>query len=176
MLGYTTAAVLAVIAATSAHYSQTRADEVAMPEPENAARAQAAAPSRQYLPQLMLPQPGTPPVVPIMPPPAPTAPAMAGQQTALPPSEAPEETTARNSAPSTTTEPTSTPSATSEPTRTSAPAPTSEPAQTSQPTQPSEPSQPSEPTQPSTPSEPKPGLLPLVGGVVDGLAGPLLGS
>ncbi|TDC96868.1 hypothetical protein E1161_01230 [Saccharopolyspora aridisoli] len=175
MLGYTTAAVLAVIAATSAHYSQTRADEVAMPEPANAARAQASAPSRQYLPQLMRPESGlgTPPVVP---PPAPTAPAMAGPQTAVPTSEAPEETTTRSYAPSTTTEPTSTPSATSEPTPTSEPTGTSESTQTSPPTQSSEPSQTSEPTQPSTTSEPKPGLLPLVGGVVDGLTGPLLGS
>ena len=185
VLGYTTAAVLAVIAATSAHYSQTRADEVATPETANAARAQGAAPARQYLPQLTLPEqsPATPPSLPGAPRPAPTTPALAEPKPVAVTSST-EPSATREPAPSTTSERTSSPPVTS----TSAPSrPSTEPTQPSETTQPSEPSRTTEPptSEPAQPSEPggttepsapsQPGLLPLVGGVVDGLADPLLG-
>ncbi|WP_145739048.1 hypothetical protein [Saccharopolyspora dendranthemae] len=185
MLGYTTAAVLAVIAITSAHYSQTRADEVATPGTANAARAQGAAPARQYLPQLTLPEhsPGTPPSVPSAPHPAPTTQAIAEPEpVAVTTSTEPSAT--REPAPSTTSEhPSSTPSTSTPVPSEPSPQPT-QPSETTQPSEPSEttepptsePTQPSEPdetTEPSTPSQP--GLLPLVGGVVDGLTDPLLG-
>ncbi|MFC7340410.1 hypothetical protein [Saccharopolyspora griseoalba] len=186
VLGYSVAAALAVVAATSAHYGQLRSEEVGSSNLADNERTHVE-PRRDYLPPISrsaddagagaLP---APPAAPRLAPPAPTQPANAGPETTSDEPAAQAEPTERSSepvsvepAPSETSTPTSEPTPTSQPPETPQPTETSEPAETSEPTESSEPT--SEPTEPSTTEEPQPRLLKGVDGVVHGLTDPVLG-
>ncbi|GAA2352731.1 hypothetical protein GCM10009854_33420 [Saccharopolyspora halophila] len=186
VLGYTVAAALAVVAATSAHYGQVRSEEAASSELDDTARAHAAPRDRAYLPRIVPsqgdPAEAAPPTPPAGPAPAPTrlahvVPEPAQQETTSQPE--PEPTTSeRRTAPSTTEPAPSTSEAT-------APAEEPTPGTTSNgdagPTEPrttqpeptgSETTEPEESDAETPEEEPSRGL---VGGVVEGVTDPVLG-
>lgn len=181
VLGYSVAAALAVVAATSAHYGQLRSEDVGSSSLTDHTRTHAER-QQGYLPPIARSTGGAgesaPPAPPVAfqpAPPAPTEPAQAKPEAASPQTPSDEET-ARSTPSERATAPVSDEPA---PTETSEPATTSEPTATSEPTEPSEPSEPSEPTIEPTPppstEEPQPRLLKGVDGVVHGLTDPVLG-
>jgi hypothetical protein len=182
VLGYSVAAALAVVAATSAHYGQLRSEEVGSSNLADDARTHVE-PRHDYLPPIARSADGAgegappaPPAEPGSAQPAPTKPAHAAPETTAGDATARSEPTGRSSEP-VTTEPAPTensqPAPTSEPARTSQPPQASQPSRPSQPSETSEPAETSEPTsEPSTTEEPQPKLL---DGVVNDLTDPVLG-
>lgn len=175
VIGYAVAVFLTVIAVSSAYH---RTDAPQAP-PEPGPQVAAAQSGAKFLvpqvtptvPDLTAPTPEPRLVASVTPEPGPTTTGTAPTTTKPP---------AQTEAPETTKAPKPT-SRTSTPAESSQPEPTqsSEPSQTTQPSeQPNEtapPSQPEpEPTPPSSSKPTHPGLLPEVGGVIDGITGPVL--
>lgn len=173
VIGYAVAVFLTVIAVSSAYHRTDSTQAAPEPAPQAAAAAQPAA-------QFLVPQ--VTPTIPDLSAPTP--------EPRLVASETPEPAPITTDAAPTTTK---RPALAKAPETTKAPKPTSrtssaepsqptqsaEPSQTTQPSeQPSEsapPSQPEpQPTPPSSSEPTRPGLLPELGGVIDGLTGPLL--
>ncbi|SDY07712.1 hypothetical protein SAMN05216215_1019119 [Saccharopolyspora shandongensis] len=169
VIGYAVAVFLTVIAVSSAYH---RADA---PQAAPASQPAAAQPAAQFLaPQITATVPDLAPTTPEprllaseTPAPAPAKTPVAERQTeeAQGTAKAPKPT-AKTSAPAATSQP-------EEPSRTTQPA--DEPAPTTQPAEPpSETAPPSQSEPPSSSKPERPGPLPAIGGIVDGLTGPLL--